>query len=62
MAAAAIHVVPDDSFEDWVVRDDNGEMGKSSATTLPEKPPSWSPRRSRESVAMSSSFTCPTEE
>jgi hypothetical protein len=25
MAAAAIHVVPDDSFEDWVVRDDNGD-------------------------------------
>ena len=24
MAAAAIHVVPDDSFDDWVVRDDNG--------------------------------------
>ena len=21
----AIHVVPDDSFEDWVVRDDNGD-------------------------------------
>jgi hypothetical protein len=24
MAAGAIHVVPDDSFDDWVVRDDNG--------------------------------------
>jgi hypothetical protein len=24
MAAAAIHVIPDDSFDDWVVRDDNG--------------------------------------
>jgi len=24
MAAAAIHVVPDDSFDDWVVRDDDG--------------------------------------
>ena len=28
MAAAAIHVVPDDNFDDWVVRDDNGhELG-----------------------------------
>jgi hypothetical protein len=25
MAAAAIHVVPDDSFDDWVVRGDVGE-------------------------------------
>jgi hypothetical protein len=25
MAAAAIHVVPDDSFEDWIVR---GEVGQ----------------------------------
>ena len=25
MAAAAIHVVPDDNFDDWVVRDDNGD-------------------------------------
>ena len=24
MATAAIHVVPDDNFDDWVVRDDNG--------------------------------------
>jgi hypothetical protein len=24
MAAAAIHVIPDDSFDDWLVRDDNG--------------------------------------
>ena len=28
MSAAAIHVVPDDSFDDWVVRDDKGrELG-----------------------------------
>ena len=28
MAAAAIHVVPDDSFDDWVVREDVGhELG-----------------------------------
>ncbi|MGZ5873933.1 MAG: DUF2188 domain-containing protein [Bradyrhizobium sp.] len=25
MAAAAIHVVPDDSFEDWIVRGDVGQ-------------------------------------
>jgi hypothetical protein len=25
MAAAVIHVAPDDSFDDWVVRDDAGE-------------------------------------
>jgi len=25
MAAAAIHIVPDDSFDDWVVRDHNGQ-------------------------------------
>jgi hypothetical protein len=24
MAVAAIHVVPDENFDDWVVRDDNG--------------------------------------
>jgi hypothetical protein len=24
MAAGAIHVVPDDGFDDWIVRDDNG--------------------------------------
>jgi hypothetical protein len=24
MATAAIHVVPDDSFDDWLVRDENG--------------------------------------
>jgi hypothetical protein len=28
MAAAAIHVVPDDRFDDWIVRDDaGGELG-----------------------------------
>jgi Uncharacterized protein conserved in bacteria (DUF2188) len=26
MPAAAIQVVPDDSFEDWVVRDDDGHV------------------------------------
>jgi hypothetical protein len=26
MGSAAIHVVPDDSFDDWVVRSDNGEV------------------------------------
>jgi hypothetical protein len=25
MAAAAIHVLPDDNFDDWVVRDDTGQ-------------------------------------
>jgi hypothetical protein len=24
MATAAIHIVPDDSFDDWVMRDDKG--------------------------------------
>jgi hypothetical protein len=24
MATATIHIVPDDSFDDWIVRDDNG--------------------------------------
>jgi Uncharacterized protein conserved in bacteria (DUF2188) len=28
MATAAIHIVPDDSFDDWVIRDDKGhELG-----------------------------------
>jgi hypothetical protein len=28
MEAAAIHIVPDDRFDDWVVRDDSGrELG-----------------------------------
>jgi hypothetical protein len=26
MVAAAIHVVPDDSFDDWLVRDGNGQQ------------------------------------
>jgi hypothetical protein len=37
-------------------------MARCSATTAPEKRPSWSPRRSRESMATSSSFTFPTKE
>ncbi len=28
MAATAFHIVPDDSFDDWIVRDDSGyELG-----------------------------------
>jgi len=28
MAASALHIVPDDSFDDWIVRDDSGrELG-----------------------------------
>jgi hypothetical protein len=28
MAATALHIVPDDSFDDWIVRDDSGrELG-----------------------------------
>lgn len=28
MAAMALHIVPDDSFDDWVLRDDSGrELG-----------------------------------
>ena len=33
MAAAAIHVVPDDNFDDWVVRDHDGH---ELATIPPE--------------------------
>src|SRR6266403_5312330 len=32
MGSAAIHVVPDDSFDDWVVRSDNGEVFGHYAT------------------------------
>jgi hypothetical protein len=32
MAAAAIHVVPDDNFEDWIVRDDKGHVFGHFAT------------------------------
>jgi hypothetical protein len=37
MPVAAIHVIPDDSFDDWVVRD---ERGMSSAIIRPVNPPS----------------------
>jgi hypothetical protein len=37
MAAAAIHVVPDDSFDDWVVRGDIGnEFGHYSTREAAE--------------------------
>src|ERR1700737_564870 len=59
MATAAIHVVPDDSFDDWVVR---GMSGRSSAISPPEKKPSWPPRRSRSGARPNLSFTSLTEE
>src|ERR1700704_1484363 len=37
-------------------------LGTSSATTLPEKPPSWLPKRSRESARPNSLFISLTEE
>jgi len=60
MAAAAIHVVPDDSFEDWVVRDDNGDEFGHYATR--EAAELVAPDDRAKSAAMSSSFTSPTEE
>jgi len=37
MAAAAIHVVPDDNFDDWVVRGDSGhELGHYSTRETAE--------------------------
>jgi hypothetical protein len=59
MAAAAIHVVPDDNFDDWVVRAPT--LGRNSATTRPEKPPNWLRRRSRKSARPNSSSTSQTE-
>jgi hypothetical protein len=57
--AGAIHVVPDDNFDDWVVRDyKKHEFGHYP----PEKPPNPSPRRSPESAGTNSSFTSLTEE
>jgi hypothetical protein len=32
MSAGAIHVVPNDSFEDWIVRDDKGTVFGHYAT------------------------------
>jgi hypothetical protein len=58
MAANAIHVVPDDSFEDWVVRDDAGqefghyptrEVAEPIAQAIASARPNWS-------------FTSPTDE
>jgi hypothetical protein len=59
MAAATIHVVPDDNFDDWVVRAD---VGRNSATTPLEKPPNGLRRRSRKSARPNSSSTSRTEE
>jgi hypothetical protein len=59
MAAAAIHVVPDDNFDDWVVRDHDGhEFGHYPTREVAEPPP----RRSRESAGTNSSFISLTEE
>ena len=58
MAAAAIHVVPDDNFDDWVVRDHDGhEFGHYPTREVAEPP-----RRSRESAGTNSSFISLTEE
>jgi uncharacterized protein DUF2188 len=38
MAGTAIHVVPDDSFDDWVVRDDSGrELGHYATRETAER-------------------------
>jgi hypothetical protein len=58
MAAAAIHVVPDDNFDDCVRADIGQEFGHYP----PEKPPNGSRRRSRKSARPNSSFTSLTEE
>jgi hypothetical protein len=58
MAAVAIHVVPDDNFDDWVVRAD---MRRNSANTPAEKPPNGSRRRSRKSARPNSLSASRTE-
>ena len=37
MPVAAIHIMPDDSFDDWIVQDDNGrELGHYSTREAAE--------------------------
>ena len=59
MAATAIHVVPDDNFDDWVVRnDDRHEIGH-----YPTREEAGLPRRRpRENCRRSSSFISQTAE
>jgi hypothetical protein len=58
MAAAAIHVVPDHNFDDWVVRADIGqEFGHYPTREAAER----SRRRSRKSARPNSSSTSRTE-
>jgi hypothetical protein len=59
MAAVAIHVVPDDNFDDWIVRAD---IGQEFGHYLTEKPPNGLRRRSRKSARPNSSSTSRTEE
>jgi hypothetical protein len=47
MAAAAIHVVPDNDFDDWIVRDD---IGPEFGHYPPERSPNGSRRRSCKSA------------
>ena len=58
MAAAATHVVPDDNFDDQVVR---AYIGQEFGHYSPEKPPNGSRRRSRKSERPNSSSTSRTE-
>jgi hypothetical protein len=58
MAATALHIAPDECFDDWIVRDDSGR----ELITRPEKPPNWGPRLSRESSRARSLSTSLMEE
>jgi hypothetical protein len=59
MVAIAIHVVPDESFDDWVVR---GDAATTSAITARGKKPNRSPGQSRKRAKPNSSFTSRTDE
>jgi hypothetical protein len=53
MDTTAIYIVPDENFDDWVVRDESGhELGHYPT----RKPPSWSPGLSCVTVRASTSF------
>ena len=56
MAPAAIHVVPDDNFDDWVVR---GNIGQEFGHSPPERKPSSPPSRSRENARPNSIIHLP---
>jgi hypothetical protein len=63
---ATIHVVQDDSFDDWVVRDDSGrEFGHYPTRETAELVPVqryWLPKLSPGRAEPKSSFIFPTEE